>query len=88
MTTLKVAQFIEKRGMEMIAILAVLMVLFSGWIFYAYAFSSADGSESLEFDGLILKENALENVIQDLDQKEVELNKLKSNPIFSRNIFN
>lgn len=76
MKILETGKFIEHKGLEIVVILAVLMILFSGWVFYFYSWKAVDTAE-VSFRDIVLKESDLDEILVDLDERAANLGKLK-----------
>ena len=86
MKILETGKFIEQKGLELVVALAVLAILFSGWIFYFYSWRAVSTAES-NFKGIILKESDLDEAVVGLDERSANLEKLKQVKLSPPDIF-
>jgi hypothetical protein len=87
MNNLNVAKFIQQDGLKTAIIVAVVVLVFSFWIFYSYGFGSISLVSDLQFNSPTLKEGLVNNVLSDLNSRESNLAKLKQTPISVSDIF-
>lgn len=86
MNIFEAGKFIQKKGLEIVALLSVAVVLAAGWIFYVYSWKAVESSE----DGLsnvLLKEKQLDEVVSDLNERSANFEKLRQNRLSPRDIF-
>ncbi len=84
---LVVGKFIEKNGLKIAVAAAAAVLLFSGWIFYFYAWRAISEAASSTAASPGLRQTLLETVIKDLDKRSAEGDRLKSYPLRTRDIF-
>ena len=87
MNILKSAKFIERRGLEIVIILALAALALAGLVFYIYAWRAVNAVESSGVIGIGVREKILDEVAKDLRDRESNLEKLKVSPLLLRNIF-
>lgn len=86
MNTLETGKFIQNKGLEIVVILAMVVVLMAGWIFYAYSWKALDAQEG-GLNEALLKEKQLDEVVSDLTERSSNLEKLRQNILSPRDIF-
>ena len=87
MNSIKSAKFIEKRGLETVIILALVVLAVSGLVFYVYAWRAINAVESSGVVGIGVREKILDEVAKDLEDRAAILEELKRSPLSLRNIF-
>ncbi|MBI4119145.1 MAG: hypothetical protein HY452_02690 [Parcubacteria group bacterium] len=87
MNILKSAKFIEKRGLEVVIVLALVVLALAGLVFYVYAWRAVNAMESSGVIGIGVREKILDEVAKDLSDRAAHLEKLKVSPLLLRNIF-
>ena len=87
MNNINVAKFIQHNGLKTAIIVAVVVLVFSFWIFYSYGFGSISLVSDLQSNSPALKEGLVNNVLSDLDSREAGLTKLKQTPLNASDIF-
>ncbi|MEK9174427.1 MAG: hypothetical protein AAB725_00450 [Patescibacteria group bacterium] len=87
MNELEIGKFIEKKGLEIVVTVAAILLLFSGLVFYFYAWQALNEAANSTAAAPSIKQALLEVVVRDLDERQDKLNKLKESPEPARNIF-
>lgn len=84
---LEAAKFIQKQGFEFIISLAVIMLVVSGGVFYFYAWRAADYVQNSQIENINVKSNTLDEVVQDMQSRAIDLMELKQSPLSVPDIF-
>lgn len=87
MDIIKSARFIEKRGLETVVVLAFVVLAVAGLVFYFYAWRAVAAVENSGVVGISVREKILDEVAKDLEDRALRLEKLKTTPLFLRDIF-
>lgn len=87
MDIIKLAKFIERRGLEAVVVLALAVLVVAGLVFYGYAWRAVTAAESSGVVGISVREKILDEVAKDLEDRALRLEKLKTTPLFLRDIF-
>lgn len=87
MKILDIGKLIERKGFEIIVVTFVIMLFVSGLVFYFYAWRSIDYAQNSGFEDVGIKKDVLEDVLNDLDRRASDLEKLKREPINVQDIF-
>ena len=87
MDFIKSAKFIEKRGLEVVVVLALIVLAVAGLVFYVYAWRAVNTVGSSGVVGIGVREKILDEVAKDLEDRAAILEELKRSPLSLRNIF-
>ena len=87
MDFIKSAKFIEKRGLEVVVVLALIVLAVAGLVFYVYAWRAVNTVGSSGVIGIGVREKILDEVAKDLEDRAAILEELKRSPLSLRNIF-
>lgn len=85
--TLSTAKFIEKNGLRIVFLLALVMAGLVGLVFYFYAWQTITIASDSTSTPTNIKQTLLETIVKDLDTRANKLDDLNNNKLNTRDIF-
>ena len=83
----KIARFIELYGYKIITAAGLVVILFSGLVFYLYGLRTVNDPQTANLESTAVDQTELKETLEGLEARLTEQNRLKNKPLSPSDIF-